>query len=228
MTEPIRVMILEDHFATAEGYRSRLSLEQDIQVVDILAYGEDLIPALDRQEADVLILDIRVLRSATNKTPFTTVHLVPQLLNRYPKLVILVLTMFETPSMINTLLNNGVNGYVLKDDYEAFRAFPEVIRLVAGGSMYISQRASEHWERRPGGSQSIVLGPRQIEALSLCASYPNERLGQLAARMNVASSTIRGILLEIYRKLGVNTRSAAVSKAREVGLLPPDQLTPNG
>lgn len=224
MNEPIRVAILDDHPAIVEGYLSRLKSEPDIQVVHALNYGEDLLPALSSQPADVLLLDLDVRASADNPTPYSTMHLVPVLNERFPHLAILVISMHIVPALIDGVLHKGVNGYVLKDDAEGFRHLPEAIRSVADGGMLMSRNVREHWLKRRTGRLDPDVTPRQIQALSLCASYPNDTLPKIAERMAIAPSTVRVMLWDVYRKLGVNTRSAAVTKARQMRLLPPETV----
>lgn len=197
-----------------------------MNVVAMIHYGEELEPMLARQTVDVLLLDMQVMTSPANTAPYPTVHLVPEMLARYPDLQVLVISMYDLRPMVDVMLDAGVDGYILKDDMEAYRELPELIRLIAGGGMYLSPRVKERWLKRRTGELSPGLGPRQMEALSLCAAYPNERLPQLARRMNIANATIRAMLWDAYRKLGVNSRSAAVTKARQIGMLPPEVLRP--
>jgi len=226
MKSCIHVAILEDHLATAEGYRARLNQEPDMEVVAMLHYGEELEPMLASRPVDILLLDMQVMTSPSNPAPYPTVHLVPKMLARYPDLSVLVISMYNLLPMVDVMLDAGVDGYILKDDMEAYRTLPDLIRLIAGGGMYLSPQVKDRWLKRRTGELTSGLGPRQIEALSLCAAYPNERLPQLARRMNIANATIRATLWDAYRKLGVNSRTAAVAQARQVGILPPESPHP--
>jgi len=220
--DKIRVVILEDHIATAEGYRARLEIEPDIEVVSILSYGQDLESALEKTPVDVLLLDLRVPISAENRDSYPTMYLLPDLLEQYPDLSVLVISMYDRPAMIDAVLDAGAEGYVLKDDREAYQELPMLIRMIARGNMYLSARVRENWEAYRKDDTQPSLTPRQVQALALCASYPNERLSELARRMNLANATLRATLWGAYRKLGVNSRPAAVARARQMGLLPGD------
>jgi len=220
--DKIQVVILEDHIATAEGYRARLEGETDIEVMAALTFGEQLEPALEKIPADVLLLDMRVPISAENRNAYPTMYLLPRLLERYPDLSVLVISMYDRPAMIDAVLDAGAEGYVLKDDREAYQELPMLVRMIARGNMYLSARARENWEAYRKDDFQPNLTPRQVQALALCASYPNERLPELARRMNLANATLRATLWGAYRKLGVNSRPAAVTRARQIGLLPDD------
>ena len=222
MAGKIRVAILEDHIATAEGYRARLAGEADIEVVAVLTYGEQLEPALEEQEVDVLLLDMRVAAGPENRDSYPTMHLVPRLLEHYKDLSVLVISMYDKPAMIKAVLEAGAEGYVLKDDHEAYQDLPALVRMIARGNMYLSAQVRDQWGKSRFDDTRPNLTPRQVEAVSLCAAYPNERLPQLAKRMSVATGTLRSTLWAAYHKLGVNSRPAAVARARSMGLLPPD------
>jgi len=227
MQNKIRVTILEDHAATIEGYRARLGAEPDIEIVSIINFGEDLEHALLKQPVDILILDMRVLASQGNPNPYPTIHLVPKLLDQYPDLSVLVYSMYDQRTMIKEAMQAGASGYILKDDHQAYNDLGTIIRMINNGGMYLSPRAREQWQKRRTDDLERFLAPRQLEALSLCAAYPNESLSQIAKRMNVAHSTIRVSLSDVYSKLEVNTRTAAVVKARQIGLLPPSISDPD-
>ncbi len=63
------------------------------------------------------------------------------------------------------------------------------------------------------------LTPRQQQALSLAAAYPDHTSAELALRLGVAQSTARNLLSGAYLRLGVRSRAAAVAKARHLGLI---------
>ena len=62
--------------------------------------------------------------------------------------------------------------------------------------------------------------------LSLCAAYPNSKTAELAGKMKIADSTLRNLLSTVYFKLGVQTRAAAIAKARQMGILTPNPTVP--
>jgi DNA-binding NarL/FixJ family response regulator len=220
--DKIRVVILEDHIATAEGYRARLAGEPDIEIVAMLSTGRELEAALEKNPCGVLLLDLRVPISVENRDSYPTMYSLPDLLERYPDLSVLVISMYDRPAMIDAVLEAGVDGYVLKDDKEAYEELPMLVRMIARGNMYLSARVRENWEAYWKDDALPNLSPRQVQALALCASFPNERLPELARRMNLANATLRATLWGAYQKLGVNSRLAAVTRARQIGLLPDD------
>ncbi len=218
----IRVAILDDHPGIIDGYCYRLDGEPDIQIVGTAGYGEELEPLLAAHPADVLLLDVQVPASAENANPYPILHLLPKLLQRYPEMNILVISMHAQRALIQASMEAGASGYVLKDDQAAIRELAAVVRTVAGGGIYMSQAANRLLRKRPTDELNQALSSRQIEALSLCAAYPDASTAEIAKKMSVAGSTLRNLLSGAYLKLEVGTRGAAVARARQMGLLPPD------
>jgi len=66
---------------------------------------------------------------------------------------------------------------------------------------------------------------RQLEVLSLCASYPDATSAELANRLGIANSTFRNLLSEAYLRLDVRNRTSAIAKARQLGLISPETPT---
>jgi DNA-binding NarL/FixJ family response regulator len=218
MPEIIRVAILEDHPAIADGYRFYLQDEADIQLVATIEVGEELPKLLAAQNPiHVLILDVGVPTSHTNSTPYPILYLMPLLLQNNPELNILIISMHKENVLIKALIEAGASGYVFKDDRETLQKFSSVIRMIAGGGIYFSREAHKMMMRPAANAQ--LLSPRQLEVLSLCAAYPEKTTAELAALLTVADATVRNTLSLLYIRLGVRGRTAALAKARELGLI---------
>ncbi len=114
MTKKIRVTILEDHQSIIDGYLFRLSKIPEIEVVSTLLFGDDLEPTLEKIPTDVLLLDVNVPTSADNRNPYPILYLIPKLLDLYPKLALLVISMYAERSLICAIMEAGASGYVFK------------------------------------------------------------------------------------------------------------------
>jgi DNA-binding NarL/FixJ family response regulator len=218
MKPKISVVILEDHQAIIDGYLYRLSGAADIQVAATPMYGDELEPLLAGQAVDVLILDISVPTSAGNPNPYPILYLIPKLLERYPEIEILVISMHNNRTMVNAVLEAGASGYILKDDRAAILDLASIIRQIHGGGIYLSQPIADLLKKHQGAS-GVPLTPRQIEVLSYCAAYPDLTTAAIAKAMQIANSTVRNQLSEIYLRLGVSNRASAVARARAMGLV---------
>jgi len=221
-TRTIRVTILDDHQGIIDGYLYRLGSAPGFEVAATISYGEDLEPTLAAHPSDVLLLDINVPTSADNPNPYPILHSIPSLLQKYPNLDILVISMFAERSLIKAVMEAGASGYILKDDQATIRDLANVVASVANGGVYFSQKAHKLFLKNQRIDDNAPLTSRQLEALSLCAAYPDWTSADLADKMAVSHSTVRNLLSGAYIRLGVHNRTAAIAKARQQGLITPD------
>jgi DNA-binding NarL/FixJ family response regulator len=217
MSSKIRVAILDDHQSIIDGFIYRMSMDPAIQVAATATYGEDLEHMVSENEVDVLLLDVSVPNSPTDHNQFPIIHIIPHLLEQFPRLNILVISMFTQRSLIEALVNIGISGYIFKDDQASIQQLARIVRTISNGGIYFSPEAY----REPGeGSPISILTPRQLEALSLCDSLPDGDTVVLARKLGITGSTLRNLLSGSYLRLGVRTRAAAIAKAHQLGILP--------
>ena len=217
----IRVAILEDHQSIIDGYLYRLGFFPDIDVVATATFAEQLDPVLDQQKPDVLILDVFVPTSPENINFYPILQDIPRWLQKFPKLSILVISMHQTRSLVRAVMEAGASGYILKDDNAMIQDLGSVIRSIARGGVQLSKRVYQYLLTESPGD--MLLTPRQLQALSLCAAYPDASTGELAVKLGVAHSTLRNLLSSAYLRLEVRNRTAAITKARQLGLIPPQE-----
>ena len=223
MSSRIHIAILEDHQSIVDGYRYRLSTDPGIRVVASGVCWEEFEPMLASNTADVLILDLNVPTSAENRTIFPVLHIIPNLLKKYPQLRILVISMYQQPALIEALIRAGISGYIFKDDRASIQQLAKVVGVIASGGIYFSQGAYHDLLR---SLPRLNLTPRQLEVLSLCATYPNNTTDSIAQKLGVSGPTVRNLLSGAYLRLGVQTRAAAIATAYEMGIIPRSLETP--
>jgi len=226
MSEKTRVTILDDHQNIVDGYVYRLSNYPQIEVVATIAFGEELEPALKEHSTDVLLLDVSVPTSPNNPNPYPILYAIPKLLQLYPNLYVLVISMHAERGLIRGVMEAGASGYILKDDQSTARDLGNVVLSVASGGIYFSQKAHQLYAKYQSKENDELLSIRQLEALSLCAAYPNDTTADLAQKMSVANSTVRNLLSSAYVRLDVHNRAAAIAKARQLGIITPNAPTP--
>ncbi|MFZ0547261.1 MAG: response regulator transcription factor [Candidatus Promineifilaceae bacterium] len=219
MTEKIRVAILDDHQSIIDGYLYRLSLTPEIEVVATGHYGEELDTMFAENPVDVLLLDVNVPTSPDNANPYPILHIIPQLLQTHPKLNVLVISMHNQRTLIKAVLETGASGYIFKDDQMIIKDLGAAVRSVAQGGICISRPINEMLLK--GFEQDLGLTPRQSEILSLLTAYPDLTTAEAAVKLNITHSTARSLLSDAYLRLGVRNRSAAIAKARRLGLVTP-------
>ena len=223
MDKKIRVAILDDHPMMVEGYLAKLSRDPQIEVTATLNVADQVEPALKQQEVDVLLLDVTVPISLENRNPYPILHVIPTLLEAHPNLDILVISMHAERGIIRGVMEAGASGYILKDDSSANQNLATVVKSVAAGGIYFSAEAHKLYTKYQAMDNEGELSLRQLEALSLCLSYPGAKNSELAEKMKIKHSTFRNLLSGAYIKLDVSNRTEALIKARKLGLITPNE-----
>lgn len=226
MTTKIRVGILDDHQTIVDGYIFRLNNFPNIVVEATVSYGEELDSMLEQHELDLLILDVSVPTSRENQNPYPILHKIPKLLLKHTELTIIVITMYNQRTLINSVMEAGASGYILKDDRDSILKLGDIVSSVVAGGVYFSDQS---YKLLSGITHANLpdLTPRQVEVLSLISSEPNATTAEMSKRLDIAPSTVRNLLSDSYIRLNVNNKTAAVVKARKLGLITPFTVEPN-
>ncbi|MEK6220941.1 MAG: response regulator transcription factor [Chloroflexota bacterium] len=220
MPTNIRVGILDDHQLVVDGYVSRLKNKPNIFVEATVTYGEELEGMLSQHELDILILDVTVPISPSSDNPYPILHEIPKILRNYPKIAIIVITMHNQKTLIESVMQAGASGFILKDDRKSMLRLGDIISSVASGGIFFSERAYQLLNGKVNQDYR-ELTERQKEVLSLLASQPNSTTAELAKQLDVAPSTVRNLLSDSYVRLKVNNKTAAIVEARNLGLITP-------
>lgn len=220
MTKLVKVSILDDHQTILDGYQFRLANSQRVEIASALQFGSEINAALEKYSIDVLVLDINVPTSQDNPNPYPILHVIPSLLQKYPNLAILVISMHNDRSLIRAVMEAGASGYILKDDQSMLVDLENVIVSIAAGGIFLSREISNIL-LPANTNEDVPLSQRQLEVLSLSLAFPDDTTADLAKKMSVANSTVRNLLSGAYIKLGVRTRAAAIAKARKLGVITP-------
>jgi DNA-binding NarL/FixJ family response regulator len=130
---------------------------------------------------------------------------------------VLVLTTYDTDSYVLPAIEAGATGYLLKDAPrdELLRA----VRAAADGDAVLSPPVASRLMNRVRAPEPELLSRRELEVLELIAAGTTNR--EAAARLFISEATVKSHLLNIYTKLGVSDRTAAVAEAFNRGLLTP-------
>jgi len=214
----IRVLIVDDQRLMREGLKTLLELEPDIEIT---GEAEDGLAALEQYELgppDVVLMDIRMPR-------MDGVESTRRLVSQWPAARVIILTTFDDDQNVFEGLRAGALGYLLKDVSGSELA--EAIRTVAAGGALIEPSVTrkvlaEFTRLAPEGSSSVErlpdpLSEREIEVLNLLASGATNR--QIAAQLFLAEGTVKNYVSVILDKLGVDDRTQAALRAREMGLI---------
>lgn len=220
MSSKTRVAILEDQQIAVDCYSFRLQDAPEFEIVGVANVYSDWEPLLATRPSDVALMDVKVPTAPDVPDPYPILHVMPNLVQAHPETAFLVISAYPEPTLIQGVMEAGANGYILKDDNVVLRNLKSILAFVAdNGGIYLSPQAQQLLRQRQAGGAELGLTPRQVEALALCAAYPDSSMKELTARMNVAASTFRNLLSQAYLRLEVTGRKAAVLKAQQLGLI---------
>ncbi len=202
----LKVLVVDDHRLMLEAIRVQLEREDDISVVGCVDSGETVVALVGQTGPDVVLLDVRM-------PGMDGLTVLEQLQARYPSIAVVMLSGIEDPALVRAALERGAAAFVLKgiDPHDLAGAVRQVMR----GTIF---RALD----RPGvGTLSALeeagLSPRELSILEALESGGSNR--EIAERLFVAEQTVKFHLTNIYRKLGVSSRTEAVHYAYANGLV---------
>ncbi|MBO3752386.1 response regulator transcription factor [Streptosporangiaceae bacterium NEAU-GS5] len=209
MTAPVRLLLADDHPVVRDGLAGLFARDPEFEVVGEAGDGAEAVRLAEELRPDVILMDLRM--------PGTDgIAAIAELARRGVAARVLVLTTYDTDSHVLPAIEAGATGYLLKDAprEELLRA----VRAAARGEAVLAPSVAARLMslvRAPGAGP---LSRRELEVLELVAAGSTNR--ETAARLFITEATVKTHLLNIYAKLGVNDRAAAVAEAFNRGLLP--------
>ena len=220
MSNPIRVVLADDHAVVRKGIRQFMEEAGDITIVAEAADGDAALEAIQREKPDVAVLDIQMPRR-------TGIEVTRAVRDERLPVGVLVLTAYDDDPYVQAVLEAGANGYVLKNasSDEIVQAVhtvnegqmaldPAVARKIVSRWMSAGQTPPEPAEARPT--------PREMEVLKLLTrGFTNKAI---AAQMKISERTVQGHIASLFDKLGVSSRTEAVVHAAQLGWVRLEQI----
>lgn len=233
MAQPIRILIVDDQTLVREGFRKLLELEPDFEIVAIAADGEAAVSAVERLHAqhtppNVILMDIRMPR-------MDGIAATRAIKTRWPESHIVILTTFDDVELIQSGIQAGALGYLLKDVNAEQLA--SIVRTAAQGHVVLQPDIASKLfacitpltpplpssSPAPPGetttSPTVVnqLTEREHEILKLVARGISNR--QIAEKLFLTEGTVKNYVSSILSKLELRDRTQAALFAHEHQLL---------
>ncbi len=213
MAEKIRVLLADDHAMVRQGIRRFLEEAGDIEVVAEAGDGREALRLVGEHRPDVAVLDIRM-------PEVTGVEATRRIKKQFPGVRVLILTAYDDDPYIFALLQAGADGYVLKT--ASGDELVQAVRTVHQGKSALSPEVAtrvvqQAMTGKPGTAADQVepLTPRELDVLRLAArGLTNRAIGH---ELGISHRTVQGHLASIYGKLGVSSRTEAVTEALRRG-----------
>lgn len=204
----VNVMLIDDHPVVRAGLRAILNAFPDIEVVLEGSDGsaiEQLTDA-DAPHIDVVVCDIQM--------PDVDGIAATRRVRELDGPPVLILTTYDTQADILAAVEAGALGYLLKDAPED--TLHTAVLDTAAGKRTLAPEVTNLLAERLAQPET-ALSPRELEILQALATGASNK--QIAQRLFISEATVKTHLIHVYQKLGVETRTAAVSAARERKLI---------
>jgi DNA-binding NarL/FixJ family response regulator len=213
VTEPVRVLIADDHPVFRDGLASLLATQPDVAVVGTAADGAEAVGLATDLAPDVVVMDLQM-------PVLNGIDATRRLAETLPETRVLVFTMGEEDGTVLAAMRAGARGYLVKgaSQDEVARAISTVHAggLVFGASLALRIADLLSGSAAPDRSAFPQLTEREVEILDLIAAGKNN--AQIAAALYLAPKTVRNNVSNILAKLQATDRAEAIIRARDAGL----------
>ncbi|MEM9072514.1 MAG: response regulator transcription factor [Myxococcota bacterium] len=205
MTNPIRVVLADDHTIVREGLRALLASADDIEIVAEAGDGREAVRLAEEHSPDVVVMDLAM-------PMLNGVDATRRIRQSKPRTQVVVLSMHGTDAHVRPAVRAGARGYLLKG--AGLSDLLVAVRAVAQGESFYSEAIEE---RLQGPSDSETLTPREREVLQLVGE--GRTSPEIAKLLFVSVKTVEGHRSRLMQKLGVRNVAGLVKSALRLGLV---------
>jgi DNA-binding NarL/FixJ family response regulator len=212
----IRIAIADDYKIFREGLKVGLSSDEDLEVMMEADNGEDLLKALEKEIPDVILMDLKMpIMDGMEATK--------EVRKKYPSIKVLVVSMYEDDKFIIHLMENGANGYLLKNTE------PDEIRrsiyAVHENGYYFNDLVNKALLKKlvlknnlkPSFNQNVELSERELEVLKMICE--EKTAAEIAKEIYLSPRSVEGIRQRLIEKVGVRNSAGLVMFAVKSGLV---------
>lgn len=211
---PIRVLLAEDHTLVRAGIRALLESLPNIAVVGEASTGIEALAKIPTAQPDIILLDIAMAE-------MNGLEAAAQVKQRYPRVRVIMLSMYANEAYVVQALRAGASGYLLKDASPS--ELDLALRAVMRSETYLSPAVSKHvvadYLRRINTSsdEEEQLTPRQREVLRLIAQGYTAR--EIARQLSISVKTVETHRTLLMERLNIHDIAGLVRYAIRVGLI---------
>lgn len=212
----IKIAIADDYKIYRDGLKVGLSADENLDVIMEADNGEELLQALEKHNPDVILMDLKMpLMDGMEATKIVR--------KKYPEIKVLVITMYEDDKFIIHMMENGANGYLLKNTE------PDEIRksiyAVHENGYYFNDLVNKALLKKlvlknnlkPSFNQNVELTERELEVLKLICE--EKTAAEIGKEIFLSPRSVEGIRQRLIEKVGVRNSAGLVMFAVKGGLV---------
>ncbi|GHJ17214.1 response regulator [Micromonospora sp. AKA38] len=205
---PVRLLIADDHPVVRAGLRAVLETEPGLVVVAEAATAEAAVARAAGGDVDVVLMDLRFGAGLSGVDATAAITARPHA----PR--VLIVTTYDSDADTLPAIEAGATGYLLKD--ASTDELAAAVRAAAAGRTALAPAVADRLVNRLR-TPDTALTRRETEVLGLVADgLSNQAVGR---RLHLTEGTVKSHLSRIYTKLRVDSRTAAVAAAIDLGIL---------
>ena len=203
----IRVLIADDHLVVREGLEAMLHSNDEFEIVGQAVDGLETVRLVEELHPDVVLIDVQMPN-------MDGIEATRRIVQQSPTTRVVILSSFDQDEYIYKAIQAGARGYVLKDT--ELHALLDIIRAAAQGESVLPPNiATKLVEHISAQRTQVHLTKREQEVLCLLAKGLRNK--EIASQLNIAERTVKSHVANIIAKLGVSSRTEAVSQALKEG-----------
>ena len=211
----IRLVLAEDHYLVREGVRRLLETQTDLEVAAVCGDLDSLLAAVEAEQPDVVVTDIRMPPDGTDEG----IRAAERLRDTHPELGIVVLSQYASPGYVLTLLEGGSarRAYLLKERVNDLEHLVGAIRTVAEGGSVIDPKVVELLvaeNARNAQSPLNDLTPRERDVMREMAEGKNN--AAIAESLFLTERSVEKVIHSIFLKLGLTWETAVHKRVKAV------------
>lgn len=217
-TQPITLLLVDDHPVVRKGTRELLEGESDMQVLGEAGSGEEAVKLASELQPAVILMDV----SMPGMNGIEATKLIKA---KHPSVGILVLTSYDDDAYVFALLEAGAAGYLLKNAGE--EDLLGAVRAVSVGESALHPTVARKVLERFSTNTTPTppeddLSPRELEVLQVAATGRTNK--EIARDLDISPRTVQVHLANIFSKLCVGSRTEAVLYGIKRGWIDPKTL----
>lgn len=199
----IKIMLVDDHEMVREGIKQLIEFDGDIKVISQASNGEDCLKQLSVELPDIILLDV-------NMVGMNGIDVLKEIRKNRIPVKVAMLTVHNEIEYLVSLVDIGVEGYILKDSSSA--ELVRAIKHINQGETYIQPdlipALNSRLIHRDEDKEKIeALTRRELEVLKLVAKGHFNK--EIAIQLDISERTVKNHISSIFRKIDVSDRTQA-------------------